>query len=122
MAPQACLAGRTAQKGQGSLGARARRAWLDEQKREAWAVSDSIHMQGLLSWYALKAFGERRGYEWLQPYTEPQWVAWLIEILKQSDDDESLFPHGKWATIQHLQGKVAAMAAGERHSRETLHP
>jgi hypothetical protein len=85
-------------------------------------VSDSIHMQGLLSWYALKAFGERRGYEWLQPYTEPQWVAWLIEILKQSDDDESLFPHGKWATIQHLQGKVAAMAAGERHSRETLHP
>lgn len=77
-------------------------------------MSDSINMKDLLSWHALKSFANSRGYEWFQVWTEPQWVAWLIEILKQSDDDPLLFPHGKWATIQHLQGKVAAMAAGER--------
>lgn len=78
-------------------------------------MSDAINMKELLSWHALKAFAVRRDYEWLQELTEPQWVCWLTEILKQSDDDEQLFPHGKWATIQHLQGKVAAIAAGERH-------
>jgi len=82
-------------------------------------MSDSINMQELFSWHALKAFAQRRDWEWFQPWTEPQWVAWLIEILKQSDDDPLLFPHGKWATIQHLQGKVAAMAAGERYRQET---
>lgn len=81
-------------------------------------MSDSINMKELHSYHAFKAFAGRRGYGWFQEFTEPQWVAWFIEILKQSDDDPLLFPNGKWATIQHLQGKVAAMAAGERHSDE----
>ena len=75
---------------------------------------DLIHVGGLLSWSAIRNFGSIRGYEWIQAWMEPQWVAWLTEILKQSDDDPLLFPHGKWATIQHLQDKVAAMAASQR--------
>lgn len=78
--------------------------------------SDAIHIGGMLSYRALEKFAYRRQWDWFQKWIEPQWLAWLIEILKQSDDDADLFPHGKWATIQILQGKVAVAAAGERHS------
>jgi hypothetical protein len=80
-------------------------------------VSDSIYIGDMHGWSALRDFAERRGYAWFSKYIEPEWLAWFIEVLKQSDDDDWLFPHGKWATIQHLQGKVAAMAAGERYQK-----
>lgn len=82
-------------------------------------MSDCISLRTRLlagTYRCLEQLARRRGWEWFQPCTEPEWVCWLIEILKQSDDDPNLFPHGKWATIQNLQGLVAAAAAGERHS------
>lgn len=79
-------------------------------------MSDSIYIGDTHNWRAFAAFAERRGYGWFHEYIEPEWLAWFVEILKQSDDDPTLFPHGKWATVQYLQGKVAAMAAGERHT------
>ncbi len=76
-----------------------------------------IYIGDLLSFRTFQAFAERRGWdEWFRPYIEPQWLCWFIEIMKQSDDDPALFPHGKWATIQVLENKVAAMAAGLRHN------
>jgi hypothetical protein len=87
-------------------------------------MSDSIPVRERLlssTYKALDALASRRGWEWFQPCMEPAWVAWLIEILKQSDDDPVLFPHGKWATIQQLQGWIAAMAAGERHQEMEPH-
>ena len=81
--------------------------------------TDYLHISGMLSYPAWKRYASRRGYEWFQPFMEPQWVAWWIEVLKQSDDSPDLFPHGKWASIQYLQGKLAAIAAGERFSEES---
>ena len=80
-------------------------------------MSDSISLKERLkpdTYRAFESLAIRREWEWFQPCIEPQWACWLIEILKQSDDDAELFPHGKWATIQYMQGMVAAMAAGER--------
>lgn len=78
-------------------------------------MADSIWIKReLWSYEAIEKFARRRGYEWYQPVMEPQWVAWLIEILKQSEDIPELFPHGKWATIQRLQNLLCAAAAGDR--------
>lgn len=78
-------------------------------------MADSISIKkNLLSYATIEKFARMRGYEWYQPVMEPQWVAWLIEILKQSPDTPELFPHSKWATIQRLQNLIAVAAAGER--------
>lgn len=31
----------------------------------------------------------------------------VIELAKRADDRAEWFPHGKWATIQNMQGRVA---------------
>ena len=88
-------------------------------------MSDSISLKQRLSpdaWHALEGFAGRRDYEWFQPVIEPQWAAWLIEILKQCDDNEALFPRGKWATIQVIQGIVAARASAERFTLKAMQP
>jgi hypothetical protein len=84
-------------------------------------VSDSINMREMHSYPDWERFARRRNYEWFQPIMEPEWVAWWIEILKQSEDVPDLFPHGKWASIQRLQAKLSVVAAGERFAlnRET---
>ena len=84
-------------------------------------MSSSINIGAMGSYYAWKRFADSRGYEWFQAEMEPEWCAWLLQILKQSDDDPRLFPFGKWASLQHLEGKVAAMAAGERRTYEEPH-
>jgi hypothetical protein len=91
--------------------------WRDHFKKELEAKSDLIHIGDMHSYRAWERFAEQREWiEWFHRWIEPQWLAWFIEILKQSDDDPELFPHGKWASIQVLQGKIAAAAAGERHT------
>ena len=45
-------------------------------------------------------------------YAEPQWLALYIAICRQWPDSEDAFPHGKWATIQHLEQILAARIDG----------
>jgi hypothetical protein len=53
------------------------------------------------TWDALEKYAEKHDYcEWFRRYTQPQWAAWLIFLLKAEPDLKELFPHGKWATIQ----------------------
>ena len=81
-------------------------------------TDSSIHIGDMHSFRAWDAFASSRGWEWFQKWIEPEFLAWFIEILKQSDDDPLLFPHGKWASIQQLEGKVWVAAAGLRHRIE----
>lgn len=77
---------------------------------------DSINIGAMASYAAWKRFADACGWEWFQPWIEPQWAAWFCEILKQSEDSPILFTHGKWASIQVLEGKVCAAAACQRFS------
>lgn len=80
-------------------------------------MDDLIHIRGLLSWKAFEDWGFERGYsEWLHEWIEPQWLAWLLAILREMPDDPTLFLHGKWATIQHLEGKLTEAAKKEAFS------
>lgn len=79
-------------------------------------MSDFIDLNQLLppTKYALEQYGFRCGYdEWLRSFMEPQWFAWLVELLKVEPDSEDLFPSGKWATIQRLQQMVEDAAKKE---------
>jgi len=77
--------------------------------------SGLIHIGGMLSFRAFQRFAENRGYdEWFRPWIEPQWLGWFIALLKECDEDNvSLFPHGKWATIQVMQDYLAEAARAE---------
>lgn len=58
---------------------------------------------------ALEVYASERNYgEWLRSkgFMQPEWLAWLTFLLQAEPDTEELFPHGKWATIQQLQGLV----------------
>jgi hypothetical protein len=84
---------------------------------------DHIYIGDMHSFHAWAAFAERRGWdEWFHSWIASEWLCWFIEVLKQSDDDPTLFPHGKWASIQVLQGEVAAAAAGFRHTLKEVEP
>lgn len=73
-----------------------------------------IHLGGLLSWPVFEDWGFERGYsEWLHTWSEPQWIAWLLWILKAEPDDSTVFLHGKWATIQRIEELLAIAAKKE---------
>jgi len=40
----------------------------------------------------------------------PERMAWILLILKKLPDTESIFPHGKWATIQNIEGQLDGAA------------
>jgi hypothetical protein len=40
----------------------------------------------------------------------PENMAWLFFLLRELPDDEKTFPHGKWATIQHIEGQLEEIA------------
>ena len=76
--------------------------------------SGLVHIGGMLSFRALQRFAEDRGYdEWFHAWIEPQWLAWLIALLKECWDIPELFPHGKWATIQHMEALLIEAARAE---------
>lgn len=77
-------------------------------------VGDLIHIADMLSFRAFERFAEERGYEeWFRGWIQPQWLAWFIALLKECEDDPKLFLHGKWATIQALEGHLAEAARVE---------
>lgn len=40
----------------------------------------------------------------------PERMAWVVIILRKLPDDEGEFPHGKWATIQSIEGSLHEIA------------
>ncbi len=69
---------------------------------------------------ALERYAEKHGYdEWVRRWSEPQWLAWLIALLQEEPDSPELFPHGKWATIQHMRTLLAEAARAEVKNRAT---
>ncbi len=76
--------------------------------------SGLIHIGSLHSFRAFQRFAEDRGYEeWFHAWIEPQWLGWMIALLKECEDEPTLFPHGKWATIQAMQDLLAEAARAE---------
>jgi hypothetical protein len=76
--------------------------------------SGMVHIGSLKSFRAFERFAESRGYEeWFHSWIEPQWLAWLIALLKECADEPMLFPHGKWAAIQHMEGLLIEAARAE---------
>jgi len=35
-------------------------------------------------------------------------MAWLVLLLQKREDRPEWFPHGKWATIQHIEQQISA--------------
>ena len=36
----------------------------------------------------------------------PERMAWIVLLLKRLPDDDGVFPHGKWATIQEIERQL----------------
>lgn len=75
----------------------------------------SIYMRDLspLAYGALENLSTARDWVDIQPYMEPEPVAWLVYRLEVEPDNEDYFPSGKWATIQRLQEMLRKEAALE---------
>jgi hypothetical protein len=73
----------------------------------------SIYMRDLspLTYQALQHLTSVRDWAEIQPYMEPELVAWLVYRLEVEPDHEDYFPSGKWATIQRLQDMLRKEAA-----------
>jgi hypothetical protein len=65
----------------------------------------SIYMKGLLpkTYQGLEELSLTNDWADIQPYMEPELVAWLVYRLEIESDLPKYFPSGKWATIQRLQ-------------------
>ena len=37
-------------------------------------------------------------------------MAWLLFVLKKVEDDPTIFPRGKWATLQHIESQLDVVA------------
>ena len=42
----------------------------------------------------------------VQSFVSCNWALMIIAIAERADDKEEWFPHGKWATIQAIQGRI----------------
>lgn len=75
---------------------------------------DLVYIGDLLSYKTFEDWGFDRGYnEWLHQWIEPQWLSWLIFILREVPDDPSFFTYGKWATIQAMEDRIIKAARKE---------
>ena len=45
-------------------------------------------------------------HEIVQVFVPLQWALFIVSLAKNASDKEEWFPHGKWATIQALQGRI----------------
>ena len=41
---------------------------------------------------------------------QPERMAWVVLVLRELEDRDEWFPHGKWATIQHLEMQLIECA------------
>lgn len=68
---------------------------------------DAIHLGPSAETYiALSEYMFRKGIcaEFEAPWVLPENLALFIEVAKRWPDDASIFPKGKWAMIQYLEG------------------
>ena len=57
----------------------------------------------IASWSSRNDLDEVIGeHGWLPP----EWASYLYFALEAEDDAPELFPHGKWATLQHLHALI----------------
>ena len=49
--------------------------------------------------------------ELVQSYVDVSTALLIIEVAKRADDLDEWFPHGKWATIQSIQGAAEKQLA-----------
>lgn len=87
---------------------------------EARVESGMVYIGGLLSWPDIEEWAFLQGYdEWLRKWIQPQWLAWLITLLRELDDEADVFTHGKWATIQRMEAILAEAAKVELRPKVT---
>ena len=68
------------------------------------AQAELVNLGGMFSFKLFESWAFDNGYdEWLRSWIQPQWMAWLIYLLKELPDDSEFFLHGKWATIQRME-------------------
>jgi hypothetical protein len=53
--------------------------------------------------------------------TSTEHWAWILLLLKESQDQPDWFPKGKWATLQHLEAKLIEEARDEVRSLKEAH-
>ena len=44
--------------------------------------------------------------EIVQTFVSCNWALFIVAIAERATDKEEWFPHGKWATIQTIQGRI----------------
>ena len=44
--------------------------------------------------------------DWVYPSVEISTALLIVEVAKRAPDRDGFFPHGKWATIQAIQGRI----------------
>ena len=82
-------------------------------------MSREIHVAGMpRCWVALKALEaiaeeQDRWFGSISHWMEVDRLCWAVECMKHIDDSPSVFPGGKWATIQHLQALIDQAASDE---------
>lgn len=45
------------------------------------------------------------------PCEQPERMAWVVLVLRKMRDEAHVFPRGKWATIQAIEGQLEQAAA-----------
>jgi hypothetical protein len=78
-------------------------------------VKDSIEMSGVVA-NALSC-ALRQDFCRVE---SPERMAWIVLLLKKFSDTEVIFPRGKWATIQDIEGQLDK-AANEYIEKEDAH-
>jgi len=66
-------------------------------------ISKSIQVRDGLSDMLETAIGP---HNIVQVFVPLQWALFIEYLAKGASDKEEWFPHGKWATIQALQGRI----------------
>jgi len=68
-------------------------------------VKDSIDISGIVA-AALSSALHQDFYR----VEQPERMAWIVLLLRKLPDTEAIFPHGKWATIQAIEGQLDTAA------------
>ncbi len=70
----------------------------------------------------LQLLSHERQWPELYAWTQEETVAWLTYRLRYAEDKPEYFPHGKWATIQRLQGFVEESAEEDELTGRSVMP
>lgn len=80
-------------------------------------MKDSIEMSGVVVNALSLALGQDFNRMEL-----PERMAWILLLLRKMPDDEAVFPHGKWATIQNIEGQLDRAASDHLAEKAKVTP